>query len=527
MPESYWTEAGKLADLEQAGKIIFRKDGRQILILKKGDRVYAVNNRCPHQGYPLSEGHMSDDCRLTCNWHNWKFDLESGETVVGGDQLRSYPVRIEGNAILVDLAKPDRQAAQTRALDNLYACFHRYEYDRMGRELVRYKAAGGDYAKAVGEIIRRCHLKFEYGMNHAFAAAADWLELTEKYEQEGRNDAALVTALEAVSHFAWDSQRYDEFPFTEDVKPFDVEAFMAAIEQEEENEAIAMINGAVESGLSYDDLRPVLARAALAHYNDFGHSAIYTHKAGQLLERIGGEFLKPVLQCLVRELIYATREDIIPEFRAYGKNLESWNHEVQHSLSPDDVWGKPVGRALELVSSSGMQVNDLYQLLFSVLVRNFLHFDTALASRTDNKITDNVDWLDFTHGLTFANAIRHLCTESPDLWPRALLQMACFAGRNVSYLDKQLDVDAWTVPDKEEFLTQAHEFLLDHGLPEPIIYCHILKTLMALEEEMQDFPDADWAEGGLAAFNRFLTIPVRRRHSLRTARQSLEFTARE
>ena len=526
MTGEHWIPAGLAADLKESGKMVFRKDGKQILLLQKDGRIFAVNNRCPHQGYPLSEGHLSEDCRLTCNWHNWKFDLESGETVVGGDQLRSYPVRLDGEKILVSLAEPDRAVARARALENLFACFQRYEYDRMGRELARYKSAGGDYARAVGEMISRCYQQFEYGMTHAFAAAADWLELTETYETEGREDAALVTALEAISHFAWDSQRHDAFPYTDRVEAFNAGQLLAAIEAENEEEAISLVNGAIEEGMSYVDLRPTLARAALAHYNDFGHSAIYVVKAGQLLEKIGEEFIAPVLKVLVRSLVYARREDLIPEFRAYRVALEGWGRSGE-KLSIDDLWAKPTNRILEAVASSGMAEDDLYQMLFATLVRNMLHFDTSLAARTRNKITDNVDWLDFTHGLTFANAVRHLCAETPALWPQGLLQMACFAGRNSGYLDRELEVADWQVPDAGAFLEQARNFLLNHGIPEPIISCHYLKTLMAVEEEMRVLPRAEWIGEALAAYNRFLNNPVRRRHSLRTARQSLEFTARE
>ncbi|WP_417319306.1 Rieske (2Fe-2S) protein [Emcibacter sp.] len=522
-----WIEAGHTAEMEKARRLVFRHEGKQILILKRGERYFAVNNRCPHQGYPLSEGTLSEDCTLTCNWHNWKFDLDSGDTVVGGDKLRSYPVKLAAGSIFVNLAEPDRGKSQAEALDNLHACFHRYEYDRMGRELARFKAAGGNYAQAVGEMIRRCYVNFEYGMTHAFAAAADWLTLTERYEAEGRDDAALVTVLEAVSHFAWDSQRYGEFAYTDKIISFDEQDFLEAVEVEDEEVAIALINGALEQGSTYAELRPVLARAALAHYNDFGHSVIYVVKAGQLLEQVGGNCREAVLKSLVRSLVYARREDLVPEFRAYAGNLENWRNTGDQRVDMDSLWGKPVNKILAAVSSSDLPEVELFKRLFEILVRNMLHFDTALAARTDNKITDNVDWLDFTHGITFSNAVRQLCEETPDLWPQGLLQMACFAGRNVSYLDQNLDIEPWKVFDGEIFLEDTHNFLLNHGVPEPIVSCHILKTLMALEAEMGAFPGAAWREEGLGAFNRFLAIPVRRRHSLRAARQSLAFTARE
>ncbi len=91
-----------VADLETLrarGSMVVKRGKKQIVLFASGPAVYACNNRCPHEGYPLSEGTLSagtrgQGCLLTCNWHNWKFDLESGETLVGGDNLRRYPVRL-------------------------------------------------------------------------------------------------------------------------------------------------------------------------------------------------------------------------------------------------------------------------------------------------------------------------------------------------------------------------------------------------------------------------------------------------
>ncbi len=63
-----------LAELDKlrARRVMVVKHGRkQIAIFAAGAEVYACNNRCPHEGYPLSEGSLSQGCLLTCNWHNW------------------------------------------------------------------------------------------------------------------------------------------------------------------------------------------------------------------------------------------------------------------------------------------------------------------------------------------------------------------------------------------------------------------------------------------------------------------------
>lgn len=94
-PVSNWAEVGRLSDLEARGQKVFKKDGKQVLVILRDGKTFACNNRCPHEGYPLAEGTLTGECTLTCNWHNWKFDLATGEAMVGGDAVRLYPTKVE------------------------------------------------------------------------------------------------------------------------------------------------------------------------------------------------------------------------------------------------------------------------------------------------------------------------------------------------------------------------------------------------------------------------------------------------
>ena len=76
-------------------------------------------------------------------------------------------------------------------------------------------------------------------------------------------------------------------------------------------------------------------------------------------------------------------------------------------------------------------------------------------------------------------------------------------------------------------LAGATKALYDHGVPEPIIACHRLRVLLALEDELQAAPDAAWAETASAAVNRYLHTPMKRHHGLRIAAQALDFVAQE
>ena len=115
------------------------------------------------------------------------------------------------------------------------------------------------------------------------------------------------------------------------------------------------------------------------------------------------------------------------------------------------------------------------------------------------------------------------CERSPELWPRGLLQMACFVSRNAAYVDRDLDTAKWQVDEPAAFLETQLRSLFDHGQPEFIVSSHLMKILAATESEVAAAPDAAFVPVLLAAVNRFLHSPLKRRHSLRSARQALDF----
>ena len=78
-----WTVAMPIDELRQKGPSLLRQGKKQIAVFEVGDQIFATDNRCPHEGYPLREGAVDENCVLTCNWHNWKFDLKSGENLLG------------------------------------------------------------------------------------------------------------------------------------------------------------------------------------------------------------------------------------------------------------------------------------------------------------------------------------------------------------------------------------------------------------------------------------------------------------
>jgi len=251
-------------------------------------------------------------------------------------------------------------------------------------------------------------------------------------------------------------------------------------------------------------------------------------KTGQLIGRLGPAVAEPLLLALVRSLIHAFREDLIPEFRDYGPALEAWPQDPAASAAvpgAQDFTHLATPAALARARDFAADPEALHRALLGAAAWHMLHFDRAVEARNDRPVQDNVGWLNFTHAITFANAVRNLCERHPRLWPQGLLQMACFLGRNAPYIDGGLDVAAWRVENPEAFFETTAQTLLDHGQSEYILSAHLLKTFTAVREEVLAAPGtrADL----LAGLNRLMNTPIKRKFTLRVARQSLEFVARE
>ncbi len=518
-----WVVATSLEELSAKHKTVVKRQGKQILLWQVGDEIFACANRCPHEGYPLSEGKMSQDCVLTCNWHNWKFDLKSGETLMGGDTLRLFPVRIEGDRIEVDITDPPSDAVQAKALNGLAEAFDDHDYTRIARELFRYERADGDPLDALKAAFGLARDRLEYGTTHAHAGAADWLTLRRELENRSEADR-LVPVMEIIGHLSWDSlMDHGNYPYPEGIAGrFDEAALEATIEDEDEKTAIAIARRALQDG-DLSRLRASLERASLQHYQDFGHSPIFCDKSFELLESLGGSSADNLILPLVRSLCMGTREDLIPEFRDYAGALSSWDGNGADVPKPEDFRNTGVKACFEKIVNAGGRTDALYDVLMQAACEQMLHYDAGFRTRIDRPVQDNIDWLDFTHAITHLNAVRKIAERQPDLWANGLLQTGCYLGRNANYVDWDQPVGQWGVDNADALFDAIFERLLDHGEPVYIFPVHMLKLSIAVREEIRLRPDAPFVPALLAALNRFVNEPVKRKHARRVANQAQKF----
>jgi nitrite reductase/ring-hydroxylating ferredoxin subunit len=94
-----------LKELEAKTCMVVRLD-QAVAVFHNDGKVFAVENRCPHMGFPLHRGSVEDGI-LTCYWHHARFDLASGCTFhLWADDVPRYPVEIRGEEVWVLAREP-------------------------------------------------------------------------------------------------------------------------------------------------------------------------------------------------------------------------------------------------------------------------------------------------------------------------------------------------------------------------------------------------------------------------------------
>ncbi len=104
-----WHEVGAVADIPRQGARIVTMPGGNVAVFRSSDdEIFAIEDRCPHKGGPLSQGIMHGS-EVTCPLHNWTIDLRSGNAAAPDvGCVKTIPVRLEGDRIALLLPKAGR-----------------------------------------------------------------------------------------------------------------------------------------------------------------------------------------------------------------------------------------------------------------------------------------------------------------------------------------------------------------------------------------------------------------------------------
>ncbi|TAM56534.1 hypothetical protein EPN52_13285 [bacterium] len=98
---SRYVRVASVTDLPAGGSMAVTVGERRVALFHTERGWFALDDTCPHQGMPLSEGHVEGGC-VTCAWHAWTFDLRTGAMTFGDfEGVAAYDVLVRGADVLV------------------------------------------------------------------------------------------------------------------------------------------------------------------------------------------------------------------------------------------------------------------------------------------------------------------------------------------------------------------------------------------------------------------------------------------
>ncbi len=109
---SNWMKVCALDEIPKLGARVVQHGGIDIAVFRNAeDEVFAVEDRCPHKGGPLSQG-IVHGRKVTCPLHGWNIELDSGCAVAPDEGCaREFPIKIEGSRVWLDLSAAECAAA--------------------------------------------------------------------------------------------------------------------------------------------------------------------------------------------------------------------------------------------------------------------------------------------------------------------------------------------------------------------------------------------------------------------------------
>lgn len=98
-----FVKVAQMSDLQPGIGRMIEVRGQEVALFNISGKVHAITNLCPHQGGPLSEGHLEGNT-VICPWHNWSFDVATGVSPVNPRaKIQTFPVKVEGSDIYVSV----------------------------------------------------------------------------------------------------------------------------------------------------------------------------------------------------------------------------------------------------------------------------------------------------------------------------------------------------------------------------------------------------------------------------------------
>ena len=460
---------GTLKELEQKGYLSVTAHGYDIVVFYHEGEVHALDNRCPHMGFPLSRGSTKDGI-LTCDWHHARFDIKSGGCFdLWADDVPVFAVNVIDSTIFVNTERGNK-----RRKDEHRAYYLRRLNDAMEQNIALIIAKSVLTLDSEGVSSSDLFRKgLEYGARYRQEGWGPGLTILTcmmnlaPYSRREDGPRALFHGLSAVAgDCSGQPPRFAVSPLPDVKSSADAVTlkrwFRHFIEVRDADGAERCLVTAIRAGTEPHILADMLFSAATDHrYLDSGHVLDFTNKAFEALDIVGWDLAEQVLTSLVTLYAQATRME----------ERSSWRHPVDIIALLNDCFDKlpavleekgKQSRTTWKASKATIDVllGDNPNAIVNVLVESLqdgtkeeelaalVAYAAALRIAQFPITNEYSDWDTTLHTFTFANAVQQAIRRLPS--SKELLR-AIFDVAMSNYLNRFLNVPCVALPfEKEE-----------------------------------------------------------------------------
>jgi len=450
--------ASSLAELKARGFIVLPLGGHGVAVFYHEGRVYAVDNRCPHMGFPLSRGTVRDGL-LTCHWHHARFDLCSGGTLDPfADNVRSYPVMIENGQIWLD-PRPapvdERSHWERRLREGL-----EHSLSLVTAKAVLALLSAGAEPAAIVALGGRYGTRYrDEGWGAGMTILTAMANVLPRLAPEDRPIALFHGLVRVSEDCSGRPPRFalDPLPGNGIAEERLRSWLRRSIQVRDADGAERALQTAIAAGVAPQALASMLYAAATDHYFiDTGHVLDYVNKACEFLDLAGWSEAPAVLGSLIPAMAAARRSE----------ELNAWRHPVDlvalvepalqrlPALAGGDGAGEQLGEELEPLAWTLLdgEPEAIVGALVSALERGVAVADLgqaaayAAALRLARFHTGNEfgDWDTLHNTWSSCNALHQALLRAPS--PE--LARGVFHAAMRIYLDRFLNIPAARLPDQ-------------------------------------------------------------------------------
>lgn len=450
-----------ISDIRDGGRRVHRVEDSTILFHRMGAEIFATEPRCPHMGYPLTKATM-DEGILRCHWHHWRFDVASGGCFTpGGDDLKTWPVRVIDDQIWV--------ARSPRAQDFDHD-WNRLEEGLRGQRLFLLSRATihllGAEIRPVDVVKRAVSYALQYppsGIPAGLMVMSAMARMTDRLPDNPDKALALVHGLR---HLAGDMvnrpPRQEIMPFIQLVETSRLrEWFLTFLEEREALSAERVLRTFMGHGGRFEEALQWLVEGATHHvFLSTGHvlDALSQIAAlGRYFEEKGvfdSTLQTNLLVAGIRPITQGFRHEEDIDWMEFLPDLNSVRRELSNRGAGERQM-VPVINVSDLLTKAPRET--LSHLLASYQtgtpVRELLHvvMQAALERLAQFPTVNHDDWDTVHHGVTYGNGLDFLAEQlgatSPDT-DRALVMAGAYLVVFV-YMNRFLNVPRYQLPHRK------------------------------------------------------------------------------